>query len=90
MIRRASGFGEGWRFHASRAAICIALSAGFAAQAHAETLNEALISAYQSNPQINASRAQQRATDENVPQALAGYRPAEAVDHRRDRHTKPV
>ncbi len=43
--------------------------------AHADTLAEALVSAYQSNPQINASRAQQRATDENVPQALAGYRP---------------
>lgn len=31
--------------------------------------------AYQSNPQLNAERARQRATDENVPQALAGYRP---------------
>ena len=38
-------------------------------------MNEALVRAYQSNPQLNASRAQQRATDENVPQALAGYRP---------------
>ena len=26
-------------------------------------------------PQLNAERARQRATDENVPQALAGYRP---------------
>lgn len=43
--------------------------------AYADTLAEALVRAYQSNPQINASRAQQRATDENVPQALAGYRP---------------
>ena len=43
--------------------------------ASAETLSEALVSAYQSNPQLNASRAKQRATDENVPQALAGYRP---------------
>ena len=31
--------------------------------------------AYQTNPQLNAERARQRATDENVPQALAGYRP---------------
>ena len=31
--------------------------------------------AYQSNPQLNADRARQRGTDENVPQALAGYRP---------------
>jgi outer membrane protein len=41
----------------------------------AETLPEALVKAYQSNPQLNADRARQRGTDENVPQALAGYRP---------------
>jgi len=34
-----------------------------------------LAKAYQTNPQLNAERARQRATDENVPQALAGYRP---------------
>ncbi|HLG83328.1 MAG TPA: TolC family outer membrane protein [Bradyrhizobium sp.] len=41
----------------------------------AETLVEALSKAYQNNPQLNAERARQRGTDENVPQALAGYRP---------------
>ncbi len=41
----------------------------------AETLPDALAKAYQSNPQLNADRARQRGTDENVPQALAGYRP---------------
>ena len=40
-----------------------------------DSLPEALAKAYQSNPQLNAERARQRATDENVPQALAGYRP---------------
>ena len=40
-----------------------------------ESLPEALAKAYQTNPQLNAERARQRATDENVPQALAGYRP---------------
>jgi outer membrane protein len=40
-----------------------------------ETLPEALVKAYQTNPQLNAERARQRGTDENVPQALAGYRP---------------
>jgi outer membrane protein len=54
----------------------VAACAGFAAPAtHAEGLPEALVKAYQSNPQLNAERARQRATDENVPQALAGYRP---------------
>jgi outer membrane protein len=41
----------------------------------AETLQEALVKAYQTNPQLNSERARQRGTDENVPQALAGYRP---------------
>ncbi|UTD30710.1 TolC family outer membrane protein [Bradyrhizobium sp. WD16] len=43
--------------------------------ASAETLQDALAKAYQNNPQLNGERARQRATDENVPQALAGYRP---------------
>jgi outer membrane protein len=54
----------------------VATWVGFAAAAaQAEGLPEALVKAYQSNPQLNAERARQRATDENVPQALAGYRP---------------
>src|SRR5579872_4046948 len=43
--------------------------------AAAGTLSDALVKAYQTNPQLNAERARQRGTDENVPQALAGYRP---------------
>jgi len=46
-----------------------------AAPAAAEGLQEALAKAYQTNPQLNADRARQRGTDENIPQALAGYRP---------------
>ena len=53
-------------------ATCVAFAA---ASAFAESLPEALAKAYQTNPQLNAERARQRATDENVPQALAGYRP---------------
>jgi outer membrane protein len=45
------------------------------APASAETLPEALVRTYQGNPSLNAERARQRGTDENVPQALAGYRP---------------
>jgi outer membrane protein len=41
----------------------------------ADTLNRALINAYQSNPQLNSQRAVVRQTDETVPQALSGYRP---------------
>ena len=45
----------------------------------AETIEGALIRAYQDNPQLNAQRAQVRSTDENVPQALSGYRPKVAL-----------
>jgi len=41
----------------------------------ADTIEAALVRAYQTNPQLNAQRAQVRFTDENVPQALSGYRP---------------
>ena len=41
----------------------------------AETLDEALVSAYGSNPTLLAERARLRATDEAVPQALANWRP---------------
>ena len=39
------------------------------------TMDEALIQAYQNNPQLNSQRSATRAIDENVPTALAGYRP---------------
>src|SRR5215204_2192751 len=54
------------------AAACFAFAAS---AAHGENLPEALTKAYQTNPALNAERARQRATDENVPQALSGYRP---------------
>ncbi|WP_291861521.1 TolC family outer membrane protein [Bradyrhizobium sp.] len=49
------------------------------APALADTIEAALVRAYQSNPQLNAQRASVRATDENVPQALSGYRPRIAL-----------
>ena len=49
------------------------------AQARAETLEFALAQAYNNNPQLNSQRALVRATDENVPTALAGYRPRASI-----------
>lgn len=46
-----------------------------AAPANADTLREALVSAYNTNPTLAAARANQRATDENVPIAKADGRP---------------
>src|SRR6476469_3552890 len=48
----------------------------FSAPVGAETLNEALVSAYAGNPTLGAERARQRATDEQTAQALSGWRPS--------------
>src|SRR5258705_6528341 len=47
--------------------------------AQADTIEAALVRAYQNNPQLNSQRAQVRSIDENVPQALSGYRPRIAL-----------
>jgi outer membrane protein len=66
-----------------RAVACLALGiaavAASAVAATADTLEWALVQAYQNNPSLNAQRASLRATDENVPQALSGYRPKLSV-----------
>src|SRR5215813_10093618 len=56
---------------------CIGLVISFAVAlpARADTLNGALVNAYQNNPQLNSQRAVVRQTDESVPQALSGYKP---------------
>ena len=56
------------------AAAAMAL-ASMPGMASADTLEWALVQAYQNNPTINSQRAAVRATDEAVPQALSGYRP---------------
>jgi len=65
---------------ACRVAVVGLLTAGVAISlvsrtAWADTLEWALVQAYQNNPSLNAQRASLRVTDENVPQALSGYRP---------------
>jgi outer membrane protein len=77
MIKSAAKVGDVGK-RVLRSGICLGLATcvGFAASAaRGEALPEALAKAYQNNPQLNAARARQRAIDENVPQALAGYRP---------------
>ncbi|MBU6456363.1 MAG: TolC family outer membrane protein [Bradyrhizobium sp.] len=78
MVGRASEIGQlGRRMLRSGICLGVATCLGFTSltAASGESLPEALAKAYQTNPQLNAERARQRATDENVPQALAGYRP---------------
>jgi len=57
------------------ASVAAGIGAFAATGAHGETLEEALASTYNTNPQILAERANLRAIDEGVPQALAGWRP---------------
>jgi outer membrane protein len=64
------------------AALAVSLATGFAAGpalAQPHTLQEALAAAYANNPTLQTARANLRATDENVPAALAGWRPQVTV-----------
>jgi outer membrane protein len=56
------------------ASVMLAMVMGGVAQG--QTLQDALSSSYANNPTLQTSRAQLRVVDENVPQALAGWRPS--------------
>ena len=45
----------------------------------AETLTETLVTTYAHNPILRAKRAEVRSVDENLPQALAGWRPTASL-----------
>jgi outer membrane protein len=61
------------------AAVALLLAFAGTSPVLADTIEAALVRAYQNNPQLNAQRASVRVTDENVPQALSGYRPRVAI-----------
>ena len=63
-----------WRLAARGIGVAAALLIA-GSTAAAQTLTEALAYAYQNNPQLLAQRASLRATDEEVPVALSGWRP---------------
>jgi TolC family type I secretion outer membrane protein len=73
MIRVFSG-PMGLRRRWLRALLAGAISLGFA-PAYGQSLQEALTAAYQDNPELEAQRARLRGVDEQVPQALSGWRP---------------
>lgn len=56
-------------------AVALTAIVGVCSTASATSLMAALAAAYANNPTLNAARAEQRAVDEGVPQALAGFRP---------------
>src|SRR5215472_2547878 len=61
------------------ATMVLALALAGTGPALADTIEAALVRAYQNNPQLNSQRAAVRVIDENVPQALSGYRPKVAL-----------
>jgi outer membrane protein len=67
------------KFVTAAAAAVLLLAYTGPTPALADTIEAALARAYQNNPQLNAQRAQVRSIDENVPQALSGYRPKVAL-----------
>jgi outer membrane protein len=69
----------GVKFVTTAAAAVLMVAYAGPMPALADTIEAALVRAYQNNPQLNAQRAQVRSTDENVPQALSGYRPKVAL-----------
>lgn len=56
--------------------LAVLLTIAGAASAEAVELKEALAQAYAGNPTLDAARAQLRAVDEGVPEALSGWRPS--------------
>src|SRR5258707_3467853 len=69
----------GWLSSVAIGALACAVSTFGAREARAVTLDAALSEAYQGSPTLNSQRASTRATDENVPQALSGYRPKVSI-----------
>ena len=67
--------GKVWLSGVSLAALIAVSVTALSSPANAETLNEALTAAYQTNPKLDAERAKLRATDEEVSRAESGFRP---------------
>jgi outer membrane protein len=67
---------RGLRMRACIACASSTLAVSCAADASAETLDQAWMLAYQNNPSLEAQRASLRATDEQVSQALSNWRPS--------------
>lgn len=75
--KAALGFAMG-RERRTRLSAAAVMTAGLLclpAGLQAQTLEEALIQAYQSNPTLSAARAELRSINERVPQALSNWRP---------------
>ncbi len=79
LLGRLSAYGthraQGARRAGGLIVLGLAFGFGLAAPAAAELLKDALSAAYGYNPRLDAQRAFQRASDEDVARAMSGYRP---------------
>ena len=79
LLGRLSAYGthraQGARRAGGLIVLGLAFGFGLAAPAAAESLKDALSAAYGYNPRLDAQRAFQRASDEDVARAMSGYRP---------------
>src|SRR5690348_3476517 len=81
IVGRVSVRRRRFRLAAAMAAVvaCFAAAVALPGAALAQSLEEALAAAYSTNPQLLSERARLRATDEQVAQALSGWRPTVEV-----------
>ncbi len=75
-----------WALATLGAVIAAGLGLSMAAPVRAQTFQEALAAAYNTNPVILSGRARLRQTDEGVPQALSNWRPRVTTSPSADRH----
>jgi outer membrane protein len=75
MRERLDGAAAGWIAMIAPVIASVIVFLAMGGSASAQTLEQAITAAYVNNPTLNAQRALVRATDENVPKALSGYRP---------------
>jgi outer membrane protein len=70
-----TSFAKSLRSSVAVVALLVGMGAAGGSLAQAQTLEEALAQAYETNPQLLAERAELRQTDETAPQARSGWLP---------------
>src|SRR5258706_7216982 len=75
MYSRLAQLGGRTGFRAFKSILLVTVLGSIGAAQAADTLTDAFVKAYQTNPQLAAQRAALRATDEDVSKAIAQWRP---------------
>src|SRR5258706_16204221 len=75
MYSRLAQLGGRTGFRAFKSILLVTVLGSIGTAQAADTLTDAFVKAYQTNPQLAAQRASLRATDEGVSKAIAQWRP---------------